>query len=629
MSDTFAPDKLGRILLPVVGIRETRLLMPLAKALIGASANHIVLAGLVTLEEGLPLSKGTYRARRRRHDLMELLERWPEMPLKVDTHVRVAHDPVSEVNNLISEHDCDVVLLRLAPDGQSALSHPVEDLLSRLTCTVILVRGAIPLKPKQVLLALQGGERVSHAVWVTAALAEMHQSEIRVIRIMPAIKSLQIENESSPYRGLQHDIPYAREISLRGSLVDLIEALQDEARKDHIVVLSSSGPKTIGGRLGTRTRAIMDSLTVPTIVVHVPTEMTRLEKSKETIPLSLSVDKWFAENTFDAEEFSDLDRLVALKQAQGLTISLGLPTLNEEETVGKVFTTIRKALMVDHPLLDEIVLIDSMSTDKTVEIAEALGVPVYRHPQIMPETGSYVGKGEALWKSLFVMQGDIIAWIDTDIVNIHPRFVYGLLGPLLVSPRLHYVKGFYRRPLRIGDTIQAGGGGRVTELVVRPLINHYFPELSGIVQPLSGEYAGRREVLERVPFFSSYAVETGLLIDIWAQYGLSAIAQVDLKERIHHNKPLEALSKMSFVILQAFFERLQDHGILDLFEEPSRSMKLPIDDDGRLFLGFEELETIERPPMLTLPAYRDKRQKTSWQQSPQLNESPVKERGWS
>jgi glucosyl-3-phosphoglycerate synthase len=610
MSKFIANDNSRRILLPVVNMREAQSLMPIAKALVEAGASHVVLAGLVTLAEDQPLSKGAYRARRRRLNLMKLLERWSDWPVKIDTHVRVAHDPVNELNDLVAEHECGVVLLRLAPDGPRALGWHVEELLSRLTCTAILLRGIVPLKPEQVLLTIHDiGERVPLATWVATALAEMYQSEFRTMRLRSPTRAFQTRNNEDPYLDLLDEIPYERDISLRGSLMDLIEALQREVRKNHIVVLSIGGrPKAVRGRLGTRTRAIMDSLTVPTITVHAPTEMDKLARPREAWPFPIRVDKWFAENTFDAEEFSDLERLVALKQAQGLTISLGLPALNEEETVGNVIRTIRDALMDKHPLLDEIVLIDSMSTDRTVAIAESLGVPVYRHPQILPEMGSYPGKGEALWKSLFVMQGDIVAWVDTDIVNIHPRFVYGLLGPLLVSPRLHYVKRFYKRPLYVGNTIQAGGGGRVTELVVRPLFNQYFPELSGVVQPLSGEYAGRRWVLERVPFFSTYAVETGLLIDIWAQNGLPAIAQVDLKERIHHNQPLEDLSRMSFVIFQAFFDRLDEHGILDLRNAPSNSMKLPVDDEGRLFLGIDELETVERPPLLTIPAYKEMRE---------------------
>ncbi|MCK6630651.1 MAG: glucosyl-3-phosphoglycerate synthase [Anaerolineae bacterium] len=315
-------------------------------------------------------------------------------------------------------------------------------------------------------------------------------------------------------------------------------------------------------------------------------------------------DKWFAENTFNSEEFENLPRLVAAKEKQNLTISLGLPALNEEATVGSVIKVLQDALMKEYPLLDEIVLIDSGSTDRTVEIAQDLGVPIYQHDEILPEYGAYRGKGEALWKSLHVLQGDLIAWVDTDIVNIHPRFVYGILGPLLRRNTVQYVKGFYRRPLRVGDTLQAGGGGRVTELVARPLFNLFYPELSGIVQPLSGEYAGRRKALEQIPFYIGYGVETGLLLALVEGYGISGIAQVDLRQRIHHNQPLGALSRMAFAIIQVFIEHLEGREKVQLLSETNRTMKIIRRETESYYLEEHVISDQRRPPIITLPEYR-------------------------
>jgi glucosyl-3-phosphoglycerate synthase len=325
--------------------------------------------------------------------------------------------------------------------------------------------------------------------------------------------------------------------------------------------------------------------------------------------ISILVDKWFAENTFHADEFLNLKQLMTLKEKQGSTISLAMPALNEEKTVGNVITTIKKALMDEVPLLEEIVLIDSDSTDRTREIAEALGVPVYIHQQLLPELGARPGKGEALWKSLLVTKGDIIAWIDTDIVNIHPRFVYGIIGPLLLNQNIQFVKGFYRRPLKVGDKAQAGGGGRVTELTARPLLNLFYPELSGVIQPLSGEYAGRRQALEKATFFSGYGVETGLLIDIFEGYGLRSIAQVDLLERIHHNQELEALSKMSFAIIQTVLRKIESRYERSIIEDVNKTMKLIRYANGGYFLVVEEVAERERPPMVSLPAYLERGKK--------------------
>jgi Glycosyl transferase family 2 len=259
------------------------------------------------------------------------------------------------------------------------------------------------------------------------------------------------------------------------------------------------------------------------------------------------------------------------------------------------------------PLIDQMVVIDSDSEDRTVEIATELGVPVIRHAAILPETGTHVGKGEALWKSLHVLDGEIVAWIDTDISNIQPRFVYGLLGPLLREPKIQYVKGFYQRPIRQGDILQAEGGGRVTELMARPLINLFFPELSGMIQPLSGEYAGRRSLLERMPFFTGYAVEIGLLIDILEAHGLPAIGQVDLERRIHRNQPLPNLSQMAYVILQGAIRKLEERHRLELLTEVGRGMKVIAADREQFSLEVLEIGDEIRPPMINIPAYVERR----------------------
>ncbi|MBI5029442.1 MAG: glucosyl-3-phosphoglycerate synthase [Chloroflexi bacterium] len=352
----------------------------------------------------------------------------------------------------------------------------------------------------------------------------------------------------------------------------------------------------------TATRVANESDAAALIIRAHPQVVAQLSPVDYTI--SVVVDKWFAENTFHAHEFKNIKRLVEMKERQGLTLSLGLPTLNEEKTIGKVIRTVRTAFMQRFPLLDEIVVIDSNSTDRTVEIAQNLGVPVFRHPEILPHLGSFVGKGEALWKSLYVLKGDVIAWIDTDIVNIHPRFVYGILGPLIREPRLLYVKGFYQRPLRLNGTNEARGGGRVTELMARPLLNLFYPELSGLVQPLAGEYAGRRKAFERIPFFTGYGVETGLLIDLLNRFGLHSIGQVDLEERVHRNQSLFALSKMAFAILQVVMQRVGANHHVELLNALNASMKLIHYSEEEFRLQVAEIRDQQRPPMISIPEYR-------------------------
>jgi glucosyl-3-phosphoglycerate synthase len=250
---------------------------------------------------------------------------------------------------------------------------------------------------------------------------------------------------------------------------------------------------------------------------------------------------------------------------------------------------------------------DSASEDRTCEIAAAEGARVAVHPQVLQRYGSYQGKGEALWKSLYETSGDIIVWADSDVHDWHPRMVYGTVGPLIVEERIQYVKGYYRRPIVEGGVLKEGGGGRVTELVARPLINLFFPELSGLIQPLAGEYAGRRSLLETIPFFTSYAVEIGHLIDVSARVGLEGLGQVDLERRVHRNQELEGLSRMSFVILQAVMKRLEEKSKTRLLAEVGSTMKLPRSGQGRLGLEVIELADHERPPMIRIPEYLEKR----------------------
>jgi glucosyl-3-phosphoglycerate synthase len=313
---------------------------------------------------------------------------------------------------------------------------------------------------------------------------------------------------------------------------------------------------------------------------------------------------WFLRRTFRHSDF-DVPGLVEAKTQQGLTVSVCIPALNEESTVGTIVESIRTELMDGTPLVDELAVIDSASSDRTVETAGAAGAVVYQDRDILPDMESFAGKGEAMWKSLFVLRGDIILWLDADITNFHPRFVSGPLGPLLTDPEVGYVKSFYRRPL---DREQGGGareleGGRVTELAARPLINMFWPHLAGLIQPLAGEYAGRRSLLEQVPFGTGYGVEIGLLIDIAERFGIEAMAQVDLEERTHRNRPIGELSRMAFAVLHAALTRLARSGEMDASLPASRGLFQFEPADGGYEMRSTDIEVRERPPAVTIPAY--------------------------
>ncbi|MDR2499944.1 MAG: glucosyl-3-phosphoglycerate synthase [Treponema sp.] len=310
--------------------------------------------------------------------------------------------------------------------------------------------------------------------------------------------------------------------------------------------------------------------------------------------------------TWHHAQFQAIDKLVALKEKKGLKISLAFPTLNEELTIGKEILVIRTELMDRYPLLDEIVVIDSASKDKTRKLAERFGARVFDSKTILPKYGTYRGKGENLWKSLYALEGDIIVWVDADISNIAPKFVYGLVGPLVEHDKIGYVKAFYERPIRSSAGIAASGGGRVTEILVRPLFSLFYPQLARLVQPLSGEYAGRRKLLERLPFSVGYGVELGHLIDIFETAGLDAIAQVDLDIRIHRNQSAAALSKMAYGILNTFFARVEKYGFAQLLRKLG-DRHIALEREGADHRVLESaISTVERPPMLEIPEYKEK-----------------------
>ncbi len=290
-----------------------------------------------------------------------------------------------------------------------------------------------------------------------------------------------------------------------------------------------------------------------------------------------------------ADDYS-LDALCEKKGTS--TISVCLPARNEAATVGPIVQSI-----VNHfgahadggrALVDEVIVMDDRSTDATAEVAAQAGARVVSVNAVLPGAGVGHGKGNVLWKSVAASVGDIIVWIDADLRSFTPSYVLGLLGPLVTDPEVALVKGFYERPEQAGS-----GGGRTTELMARPLFATFFPELSVIRQPLGGEYAARREILEQVPFAQGYGVEAGLLIDITRRVGVDRVAQVDLGVRAHRNRPLKALSPQAMEVMHAVLRRSQltDYGSL------ARTLVRP--DAPPV-----EVQVDERPPLVETPGYR-------------------------
>jgi glucosyl-3-phosphoglycerate synthase len=643
-----------RILLPLANPRTARDLVRIGAGVANGRPTEITVLGIVEVPEGVSLSEGATQARTSRRLLQRVLDVGDEEGVELRTMVRIGRQAADGVIEAVGEEGSDLVIFgwggpptaaqsaraeaeatEMALAGEHARPRPVfsptiDAVVRESPCDLAVVKQRGLDHVTSILVPVRGGPHAELAMRISRDLAKRFGAKVVVLHVVPkGIGARAVEREQAAVDAFVREHAGTRRATgLIREASSVRQAIIKEAANHQLVVMGASAHPTNAspdGRylFGTLAESVA-SKAKPTVIV-VKTKQSlglatfeELRASEGTLAhadayversrfLPVVVDKWFAENTFHAHEFAEIRKLVALKERHNLTVSVGLPTLNEEKTIGTVIKRVKGALMDRVPLIDQIVVIDSDSEDRTVAIAEDLGVPVHRHPQILPETGTHRGKGEALWKSLHVLDGDIVAWIDTDISNIQPRFVYGLLGPLLAESKIKYVKGFYQRPIREGDKLLAEGGGRVTELMARPLINLFFPELSGIIQPLSGEYAGRRDLLEQLPFFTGYAVEIGLLIDILDTAGLPAIGQVDLERRIHRNQPLPNLSQMAYVILQGAIRKLEERHRIELLTEVGRGMKLINSGKDQFNLEVREIGDEIRPPMISIPAYVERR----------------------
>ncbi|MET9673492.1 glucosyl-3-phosphoglycerate synthase [Streptomyces sp. NPDC006482] len=316
------------------------------------------------------------------------------------------------------------------------------------------------------------------------------------------------------------------------------------------------------------------------------------------------VERWLDRRSWSVAD-RPMERILAAKR--NTKVSVVLPALNEEATVGDIVTVIRRELMSEAvPLVDELVVVDSGSTDRTAEVAAAAGARVVARDAILPRIPAVPGKGEVLWRSLMVTSGDVVCFVDADLRDFSADFVTGIVGPLLTDPGIDFVKATYDRPFDTGlDDLASGKtpgqGGRVTELVARPLLNLHWPQLAGFVQPLGGEYAARRSLLERLPFPVGYGVELGLLVDALHTVGLDALAQVDVGVRKHRHQDERALGRMAAAIYRTAQLRLsRGHLVRPRLTQFERG------EEGFVPRTYA-VDTEERPPMADITEYARRR----------------------
>jgi glucosyl-3-phosphoglycerate synthase len=318
--------------------------------------------------------------------------------------------------------------------------------------------------------------------------------------------------------------------------------------------------------------------------------------------------EWFRHRSYEHAQFSNVKELSRRKRARDVKVSLVLPCRNVADTVGNIIDevhAVNEQASAGAPLVDQIIAVDADSADGTLEVAARHGAEAYSENELLPHYGGAHGKGDAMWRSLSVARGDLVMFADADTRDFEPQFVYGILGPILSVPQVRFVKGAFRRPFKNSEAVELDGGGRVTELSTKPLFNLFYPELTGFVQPLAGEFVADKELFDSIPFLTGYAVETGIMIDVLEKVGLGAMAQVDLGTRQNRHQHLRDLSRMSYSVLRAIARRLREDGRLHQARDPRLPEQLfqfsdyqhaVATPDGLQLQEYVE-ELVERPPI--------------------------------
>jgi glucosyl-3-phosphoglycerate synthase len=311
----------------------------------------------------------------------------------------------------------------------------------------------------------------------------------------------------------------------------------------------------------------------------------------------VSVNEWFTRRTTDIDAWP-IARVVEAKAES--SVAVVLPARDEAATVGEIVAAIRADLGDGpRPLVDEVIVVDSASRDATAEVAAESGARVVGLRDVVSQLAPREGKGEAMWRGVAATTADVVVFVDADLQSFDPRFVVALLGPLLSNPEVQFVKAAYDRP-PIDPSLPSNGGGRVTELMARPWLSAFWPELSGVLQPLAGEYAARTSLLRRLPFRCGYGVDLGLLLDTYRVAGLDAIAQVDLRRRWHRHSDLPSLGRMAAEVMHTALDRLVAEGRLPEGIDVATQLWQPQRLEGSVALRAHDVDVAERPPLDTI-----------------------------
>jgi hypothetical protein len=592
----------SNIFIPVQSATQGAEVLPLALKLIGEGpAPTITLVAVTPLEPDTPLGEGAAPAQQLRNELDKLSE--------VDPLIRrlarsiVSHEPWQDIKALITEDLTDETLIVLPWHSSDTLWRTgLAHVLNDPPCDVAVVHSP-PDPPiiRRILLPVRGGPFAVLSLQIAVRIARAVNAEITLLRVLSDDDNAASQFLREGFTGLSDIFP---------EITNETQVVGDPGRtilgmlKDHQAVVLGASATQGQDPIGLVASLILQKDDITTVVVKTkePFRLPSAEALAADSPVLVRVERWFAQNTLECSEFADAKKLVDLKREQGIRISLGLASLNNETTIGNIIGLIRDRLLDSTPLLDELVLIDNGSVDASRRIATAMNVPSYATQDVLSAYGTLRGKGDSLWKSLYLLSGDLIVWMDTDIANPDPGQVLGIIGPLLMDPRIQYVKGFY------GASAQASHGESdpITELLIRPMISLLFPELSGIASPLAGTHGGRRSALEQIPFYSGYGAAVGLLLDVLDQFGLESIAQVDLGAVTHRKTCDEpkVSAKTAFSILQLFAQQLDHKGVMNSELSIERTMKLLHMDQHPFHMEEVDVHEQRHPAMVTVREYR-------------------------
>jgi len=588
-----------RVLIPSLAPAQAGNLLNLATSFTGSPESRGILLGIIEVPPNHSLSTPptgeAYRTL-----LAQTTRIAARAPQPVTPQVRIAHVAAQGIREAALETGSNLLLLESGPRDLGLWTNALEDLLYDPPCDVALLR-ADPARPpiERILLAVRGGPNAELAVQLARAIRRGTGATLTLMHLFDPRQSPDDraqDERTFAQLAAQVDGPGAE---LKGSSTNVREAIIKEAQRHQLIILGATRslmhrPMVLGAPLQRMLRRLPGTVMVVK-KAGVPAPRPAPARTETRAAISEQVDRWLTENTFDCREFDDLKRLVDRKRRQDLTISLALPLDTDRPGLAATLRSLKQAVMGPLALVDEIVVLDPVGSAQIERAASTAGVALLRPANVLARYGAFPGRGEALWKSLYVLKGDLICWLDIANPARNPRVVAGLLGPLLTDPEIAYVTGFGRgRAAPIA-------ADPVTEFAVRPLLNLCFPTLSGFIDPLSRNHAGRRMVLENVRVFTGDGLELGLLLAIADAHGPRALAQVDVGPG--PRRPAGEGTSVAFAQLQVSLKYLGDRHRVGLADQVHRTAKHIRYEDERYSVEQTELADQERPPMITVPEY--------------------------